>query len=167
MMYGIIKQVIESKNYELSDFLDKIEKRCLEGKITEAERDELITLANENADASKSDAPLKNQVAALFGIVAELAAEIKRLKEANQDREDATEETPEEFTQYPEWYRHNGIGPKPWNNGSICTHNDRYWLSHVDGNVWEPGALGVYDNIWEDVTDQILAEQDSVADETE
>lgn len=170
-IYPIIKQVIKDRNYNLSDLLEKIEKRCLEGLITEEERDELITLANENADASKSDAPLKNQVAALFDIVTELALEIKALKEAKEDtnpEEQPGEETPEEETTYPEWYRHNGIGPNPWQDGSICTHNDKYWLSHVNGNVWEPGALGVYENIWEDITEQVLAEQNSVTEkETE
>lgn len=165
-IYPIIKQVIKDKNYNLADLLEKIEKRCFEGAITEEERDELITLANENANPQMSDAPLQNQVAALFDIVAELALEIKQLKEAKQDKESTPEETPEEET-YPEWYRHNGIGPNPWQDGTICTHNERYWLSHVIDNVWEPGALGVYENIWEDITDQILTEQSEVAEETE
>ena len=153
-VYEIIKKVIESKNYELSDILLKIEKRCFENQLTEEQRDELITMANENADPSKSDASLKNQVAALFDIVTELALEIKRLKEEKQDT-NPEEETEEEIT-YPAWYRHDGIGPKPWQEGVVCTHNGRYWLSHVPDNVWEPGALGVYDNIWEDVTEQVL-----------
>jgi hypothetical protein len=32
------------------------------------------------------------------------------------------------------------------------THNGKTWLSMVDNNVWEPGAAGVYDNIWKEVT---------------
>lgn len=157
-IYPIIKQVIKDKNYNLADLLEKIEKRCIEGAITEEERDELITLANENADASMSDAPLKNQVAALFDIVTELALKIKQLKEA---KEETDSEAPEEETQeetYPEWQRHNGIGKNPWQDGSTCIHNERYWLSHVNDNVWEPGALGVYENIWEDITDQVSTE---------
>ena len=157
-IYPIIKQVIKDRNYNLSDLLEKIEKRCFEGTITEEERDELITLANENANPSNSDAPLKNQVAALFDIVTELALEIKQLKESKKETnpEAPEEETTEET--YPEWKRHNGIGKNPWQDESICIHNDRYWLSHVNDNVWEPGALGVYENIWEDITDQVLAE---------
>lgn len=157
-IYPIIKQVIKDKNYNLADLLETIEKRRIEGHITEEERDELITLANENANPQMSDAPLKNQVAALFDIVTELALEIKQLKEA---KEETDPEAPEEETQekiYPEWYRHDGIGKKPWQDGSICIHNERYWLSHVNDNVWEPGALGVYENIWEDISDQVLAE---------
>lgn len=165
-IYPIIKQVIKDKNYNLADLLEKIEKRCLEGAITEEERDELVTMANENANPQMSDAPLKNQVAALFDIVTELGLEIKQLKEAKDEVN--PEETPEDETPvetYPAWYRHDGIGPKPWQDGSICIHNDRYWLSHVNDNVWEPGALGVYENIWEDITDQVLAEQNNVTEE--
>ena len=158
-IYPIIKQVIKDRNYNLADLLEKIEKRCFEGAITEEERDELVTMANENANPSNSDAPLKNQVAALFDMVTELALEIKALKEARDEtnpEEQPEEETPKET--YSEWYRHNGIGKNPWQDGTICIHNDRYWLSHVNDNVWEPGALGVYENIWEDITDQVLTE---------
>ena len=112
-IYPIIKQVIKDRNYNLSDLLEKIEKRCLEGAITEEERDELVTMANENANPQMSDAPLKNQVAALFDIVTELGLEIKQLKEAKEEPE-----APEEEITYPEWYRHNGIGKNPWQDGS-------------------------------------------------
>lgn len=32
-------------------------------------------------------------------------------------------------------------------------HNGGVWLSGVDNNVWEPGAPGVYDNVWKRVSD--------------
>lgn len=31
-------------------------------------------------------------------------------------------------------------------------HGGKTWISMVDNNVWEPGAAGVYDNIWKEVT---------------
>ena len=31
------------------------------------------------------------------------------------------------------------------------THDGKTWLSVVDNNVWEPGADGVFDNIWKEV----------------
>lgn len=30
-------------------------------------------------------------------------------------------------------------------------HNGFLWLSGVDNNIWEPGAEGVYENIWENI----------------
>lgn len=41
-----------------------------------------------------------------------------------------------------------------WQSGSLygegakVTHNGRRWISGVDNNHWEPGAIGVGDNIW-------------------
>lgn len=31
------------------------------------------------------------------------------------------------------------------------SHNDKIWISMVENNTWEPGAPGVYDNIWKEV----------------
>lgn len=32
--------------------------------------------------------------------------------------------------------------------GSKVTHNGVKYISQVDNNFWEPGAPGVYENIW-------------------
>ena len=53
--------------------------------------------------------------------------------------------------------RINAPGEIPaWVQGSYAkevrvTHKSKVWLSMVDNNVWEPGAAGVYDNIWREV----------------
>ena len=53
--------------------------------------------------------------------------------------------------------RINAPGEIPeWAQGSYAkdiqvTHNGKTWLSMVDNNVWEPGADGVYDNIWNEI----------------
>lgn len=141
-MYKIYKRVLEAKAFNLSDITEKIEQRCAEGKITEAERTELLTLANQNASAEYSKAAMQNQIEALFNIVAELALEIKALKEATQ------EETPEETEEYPEWQQWDGIGLIPYQTGSEVTRNGVKYISQVDNNIWEPGAPGVYENIW-------------------
>ncbi len=147
-MYKIYKRVLESKSYNLADITDKIEQRCAEGKITEAEREELLTLANQNASAKNSKAAMQNQIDALFEIVGELALEIKALKEGAGE---APEEAPEETEEYPQWERWNGIDKIPYQEGSKCTHNGVKYISMVDNNFWEPGAPGVYENIWKKV----------------
>lgn len=43
-----------------------------------------------------------------------------------------------------------------WVQGSYAkdvqvTHGGKTWISMVDNNVWEPGAAGVYQNIWKEV----------------
>lgn len=147
-LYGIIKQVIESKDYKLSEITGRIEKRCFEGRISEEERDELLAMANQNASADKEKAAMQNQIDALFGIVGELALEIKALKEGTGE---TPEETPEEIEEYPQWQRWNGIDKIPYQTDSKVTNNGEKYISMVDNNFWEPGAPGVYDNIWKKV----------------
>lgn len=48
-MYEIIKDIIENKQYQLSDICNKINKLWLEYQLTDEQRDELIELANTNA----------------------------------------------------------------------------------------------------------------------
>lgn len=36
--------------------------------------------------------------------------------------------------------------------GAKVTHGGKTWLSMVENNTWEPGADGVFDNIWREVT---------------
>lgn len=48
-------------------------------------------------------------------------------------------------------------GPEVWVSGQSygagveVIHNGWVWLSGVDNNIWEPGAPGVYENIWKQV----------------
>lgn len=58
-------------------------------------------------------------------------------------------ETAPDAEEWPAWYAWGGVGAIPWQNGSQCTHNGTRYISRVDNNHWEPGAPGVYDNIWE------------------
>lgn len=55
-MYEIIKNYIKTETYNLDDLTRKIDKMFIEDKLTEAERDELILLATENArDSAQVD----------------------------------------------------------------------------------------------------------------
>lgn len=55
-MYDIIKNYIKTETYNLDDLTRKIDKMFIEDKLTEAERDELILLATENArDSAQVD----------------------------------------------------------------------------------------------------------------
>lgn len=40
------------------------------------------------------------------------------------------------------------LSTSPFNTGDCCTHNNHVWRSGQDGNVWEPGTVGVK---WEDL----------------
>lgn len=53
-MYDVVKNVIESKNYDLTDILGKIETVWVQSRITDEQKMELILLAQENAKAENS-----------------------------------------------------------------------------------------------------------------
>ena len=151
-MYQIIKDVINSGRYELRDMLGKIDTIWVQGDLTDEQRAELVELAQANADPAQGYAPLQEQlnqaldrVTALETTATDLARRVAAL-ESGEDPEPAPE--PEEW---PAWYAWDGVGRVPWQTGSKCTHNGVKYISHVDNNVWEPGAAGVYDNIWEAV----------------
>ncbi len=58
-MYGVMKTVIESRDFELKDALKKINHFWACGRIKESEKEELITLAQNNARMENSIEVLK------------------------------------------------------------------------------------------------------------
>lgn len=91
-MYEIIKQVILSGDYELSDMLNKIKKNCVRGDITDEQETELIALAREKATPENSYAGLPSQVDELrelldetIGTVAILKQDVDAIKKALED----------------------------------------------------------------------------------
>ena len=158
-MYVIFKNVINSKRYNLDDMLKKIDTLWAQGDITEEQRDELITLAQENADPSHSNAPLQKQIEEIAKkqltfeeTVSALSATVQKIKETVEIGGTVVPEpepTPQE--EYPAWEPYNGIPPVKWQTGSKCMHNGKKWESMVDSNVWEPGAFGVGAEIWKEI----------------
>ena len=43
--------------------------------------------------------------------------------------------------EYPDWVQPIGA-QDAYSKGDKCTHNNKKWISDVDGNVWEPGVYG-------------------------
>lgn len=46
--------------------------------------------------------------------------------------------------EWPEWRQPTGA-QDAYAKGDKVSHNDKHWISEVDGNVWEPG---IYGNLW-------------------
>lgn len=120
-MYDIIKSVILSGRYELSDMLKKIDTKWLEGDVSEEERTELVALSQEKADTAQS-----------IEILQKLEDHEKRLRTLEQSETELGEEYPEYIP--GKWYykddkiTYNGkkyvcIAPE----GQVCTWNpDEY-----------------------------------------
>ena len=87
-MYEIFKNVINAKEYSLEDILKKIDTKWVQSEITDEQRDELITLAQANANPENSNAPLQKQIEelskkhiALEETVTALSATVQKIKE--------------------------------------------------------------------------------------
>ena len=158
-MYEIFKNVINSKEYSLEDILKKIDTKWVQSEITDEQRDELITLAQANADPSHSNAPLQKQIEelskkhiALEETVTALSATVQKIKETVESGGTVVPEPePPIVEECPAWEPYNGIPPVKYQKGSKVTHNGKKWESMVDNNVWEPGAFGVGDTIWKEI----------------
>lgn len=51
--------------------------------------------------------------------------------------------------EFPEWRQPQGAHDA-YNKGDKVSHNGKHWQSDVDGNVWEPGAVGT-EALWHEV----------------
>ena len=101
-MQNIIEKVIESKNFELSDMLKKIDTLWIQGSINEESKKRLSEKARSNANLEKS-----------FDILAkleELDKRVKALEEANVEMpEEEPTETYEEYTAGKWYYAGNKV----------------------------------------------------------
>lgn len=158
-MYEIFKSVILSKSYNLEEMIKKINIRWVEDILTEEQREELITMAQTNADPNQSNAPLQKQIEeiskkqiALKDTVEKLSSTVQKIKETVESGGTVIPDPePPIIEEYPAWEPYNGIPPVPYQVGSKVTHNGKKWESMVPNNVWEPGAFGVDQNIWKEV----------------
>lgn len=139
--------------------IKKINIRWVEDILTEEQREELITMAQTNADPNQSNAPLQKQIEeiskkqiALEDTVEKLRAMVQKIKETVESGGTVVPDPEPPITEeYPAWEPYNGIPPVPYQVGSKVTHNGKKWESMVPNNVWEPGAFGVDQNIWKEV----------------
>lgn len=59
----------------------------------------------------------------------------------------------QEGTEAGEWVQPDSTNG--YKKGDRVWHNGRLWESTFDGvNVWEPGVVGVGENIWKDITEE-------------
>ena len=149
-MYEIIKNVIESKDYELVDMLKKINTVWIESNITDEQKQELEELARTNAKAENSYAPLQKQLD-------NTNARIDSLEERIAKLEGETTEEPSEPVQedeYPEFVQPTGAHDA-YNIGMGCTFNGEKYICLINGCVWDPIT---YPAGWQKVTETAESE---------
>ena len=129
-MQKIIEKVIETKNFELSDMLRKIDTLWVQGSITEETRKMLSEKARNNATLDKS-----------FDVLAKLVELEKRIEALEKvEVEEPTEETYEEFVS-GKWY---------YNGNKISFDGKNYVCIAPEGAtcVWNPAEYPAY---WEEL----------------
>lgn len=151
-MYDVIKNVITSKKYDLTDILNKIDVLWVQGSLSDEQRDELINLARSNAMTSNSVDVLAKltdldiRVKTLEDIIADLSNE-------SNDGETEGEESGETTTvTYPEfengkWY-YNGdkvsFEGKNYNCtapiGVVCTWSPKDYPAYWEEAIEESGT---------------------------
>lgn len=123
-MYEIIKNVIESRIYELNDMIKKINIIWVEGGITDEQKDELISMAQENADYSQS-----------VDIMKKLNEIEERLRKLEEGGSEPSEEYPEYIVGH--WY---------YKDDKITFNGKKYICIAPDGQVctWSPDEYPAY-----------------------
>lgn len=153
-MYDIIKATILEQQFELTLMLDRINTTWIEGAIDDGQRLELIQMAQRNAKVENASKPVKEQISYILEILEKQGKTIEILMdEIRAIGGDVPAQPPVE--EFPEWSPWNGLGKCPWQMGSKVSHAGSLWLSGVEDNIWEPGAPGVYEFIWQNITDEM------------
>ena len=148
-MYENLKDLINSKNYELKDILYKINIVWTKSYITKEQMEELEELARQNAVAENSYASLQEQINNLYAEINKLKAEVDELK---------GEEEPTEPEEYPE-YREPTGAHNAYKIGDKITYKGKKYICKLDNCVWDPDT---YPAGWEEV-----AENNEESEETE
>ena len=146
-MFDSIKDVINSKDYELRDMLKKINTVWVKGMITDEQMEELEELARTNAQAENSYAPLQTQIDNLYGELAQIKSRLATL-ESTEGTEEPTEPS-EPVDEYPEYVQPTGAHDA-YKIGDKITYNGKKYICKLDNCVWSPEE---YPQGWEEVSE--------------
>ena len=150
-MYEIIKDVINSKPFELKDILYKINKMYIESAITETEKTELDTLARQNAVAENSYAPMQEQIEDIYKKLAQITSRLDNL-----ENQGTGEEPTEPIEEYPEYVQPTGAHDA-YNTGDKITFNNKKYICKMNGCVWNPDT---YPAGWEEVVEDTVESEE-------
>ena len=147
-MYEIIKVIIQSGNFIVSDITRKIDTLWAESKLTDEERQQLSEMMIDYINPNTQAPELKELYLQLKEEVAILKEEVAELKGAEE-----TELGPGLETTIPKWKPWDGISTD-YQAGAVVEHNGKYYKNVLEGmqNTWEPGSTGVDERYWKEIT---------------
>ena len=127
-MKSIFENVIKRGGYDLTTMLAKIDAYHIEGKISDAERDELYSLAR---IAPEAQYDCRSEIELLW-------AAVKALQNGNAADNEETDVV-------AEWKQPTGAYDA-YMKGNKVLYKGKVYTSLIDSNVWAPD---VYPNGWE------------------
>lgn len=136
-MYEIVKNVIESGQYELTDMLKKIDTIWLQGTLDDDQRTELIELARRRADPKQSY-DIQKQLESIFSNLSEMGQAILELTDRVTKLEGGSV-TPPVVDEYPQFVQPTGAHDA-YNTGDKVTYNGKKYICQMDNCVWTPDA---------------------------
>lgn len=145
-MYEIVKSVIKTKNYELSEMLTKINTFWVQGELTDEHYTELVEMARENALPENSYADVYAIVKNLYSEIDVLKVRMKALEEGSS--EGGSDETDE----YPEYVSPTGSHDAYYAGAKMTFDGKKYICIAPEGVavVWNPDVMPGY---WQEVTE--------------
>ena len=154
IMYAIIKSVINSGNYELTDMLSKIDTMWVQGSITDEQRTELTALARDKATPEATYAPLQEQVDALAVRIDALTQRVAALEDGGTEGDTPT--TPAD--EWPEYVQPTGAHDA-YKIGDKITYNGQRYICKMDGCAWTPDAYPAGWEVQAESTNTEMVEQ--------
>ena len=127
-MYEIFKNILNNRNYELVDILNKIDEFYIQDSLTKEQKEELEEEARKNANPVNSYADLQTQIDKLADRVTAL--------ENKQESTGSEEPTEDEF---PEFVQPTGAHDA-YHIGDKITYNGKHYECIYNGCVWTPDA---------------------------
>ena len=142
-MHEIIKNVITSGRFELTDILKKIDTIWIQGDITDQEKEELVTLAREKANPIDSYAPLQKQIELAFNEITKLKDRVSKLEIVG-----TVQPEPEPVEEYTEYKQPTGAHDAYYKDDKITFNGERFTCIAPEGVavVWDPTQYPAY---WE------------------
>lgn len=146
-MYDIIKNIIQNGMFKVSDLTTKIDVLWAESKLSDDERNELVQMMTDFLNPSTEAPDPKDLYERLEARVIVLEGAAKKLQSSGEE-----EPEPGEIV-IPAWVPWDGISDN-YQYGAVVTHSDKYWQNMLQDvrNTWEPGAVGVDDRYWKEIT---------------
>ena len=142
-MYEIFKNVLNNRNYELVDILNKIDEFYVQDSLTKEQKEELENEARKNANPVNSYADLQTQIDKLADRVTALETKLANVGTGSEEPIEPTEE-------YPEYVQPTGAHDA-YHVGDKITYFGKHYECVYDGCVWTPD---VYPQGWKEVEEE-------------